>query len=96
MSNYYQVTNNQFRWFGESLSSLASLYVLRKMHEKAQPHSDFRVTRQVGAASWQTFYIQHPGVFARANISGQRMDQDIFEGYFAYGSGFRGDCRQKR
>ena len=77
MSNYYQVTDYQFRWFSESLSSMASLYVLRKMHERADP------TPLGGAFQFEeTRFILTPGLYAEQNIPGRRMDQAEFEGWF--------------
>ena len=69
MSNYYQTISRQNNWFGESLSSMASLYVLRKMPKKVQHLTT-------------THFIPRAGAYAEENIPGQRMEQTEFERWF--------------
>ena len=83
MSNYYQTLILHNQWFNESLSSMASLYALRKMDEKIQ------------GGYWLNVYVDNASiprclhalmrqllVYARQNIPGQRMETAQFRTWF--------------
>ena len=85
LSNYYQITDGRNKWFDESIAALASLYTLRKFHEKLQnPSYRFRVYVPIENV---TYYVGNMIestllTYAEANISGRYMGDSEFRAWF--------------
>ncbi len=83
MSNYYQVRSGPNKWFDESLSSMASLYVLRKIHEKILAGAVLNVYVPSQNTTWYLHSMMNRLLpYAEQNIPGQRMDAAQFRAWF--------------
>lgn len=78
ITNYYQVRYGANEWLDESLSSMASLYALRKLSEKWK----IDPPQLYGWTSGFQNYVQHLLPYARDNIQGERMSNQAFLSWF--------------